>query len=83
MTTSAETVAPARWAQQWPPVYDASNRPPNDAQYWDRARETMSEDERNAVILGKIQAVMAWAYERSPFYRERWRAAGLEPGDVK
>ncbi|HTD36966.1 MAG TPA: AMP-binding protein [Candidatus Limnocylindrales bacterium] len=83
MTTSAEAVAPARSAQSWPPVYDRSYRPPNDAEYWDRARETMSEDERNAVILRKIQAVMAWAYERSPFYRERWRAAGLEPGDVK
>jgi phenylacetate-CoA ligase len=26
---------------------------------------------------------MAWAWERAPFYRERWSAAGLEPGDVR
>ena len=83
MIDTAETTPPAGSAHAWPPVYDPSYRPPNDAQYWDRARETMSEDERNAVILRKIQAVMAWAYERSPFYRERWRAVGLEPGDVQ
>jgi phenylacetate-CoA ligase len=83
MIHTAETAAPTGSAPAWPPVYDPSYRPPNDAQYWDRARETMSEDERNAVVLRKIQSVMAWAYERAPFYRERWRAAGLEPGDVK
>jgi len=43
----------------------------------------MSKEERDALILAKIQATMAWAWERAPFYRERWRAAGLEPGDVK
>ena len=67
----------------WPPVYDREFRPPADAPYWDAARETMSPDERNAVILRKIQGVMAWAWERAPFYRTRWRAAGLEPGDIR
>lgn len=67
----------------WPPVYDPSYRPANDEPYWDRARETMSGDERAAVILRKIQAVMRWAWERAPFYRTRWQAAGLEPGDIK
>ena len=67
----------------WPPVYDRAYRPPDEAVYWDAARETMSADERAAVVLRKIQAVMAWAWERAPFYRERWRAAGLEPGDVR
>ncbi len=67
----------------WPPAYDRSYRPADDAPYWDRARETMSADERAALILAKIQGVMAWAWERAPFYRTRWQAAGLEPGDVK
>jgi phenylacetate-CoA ligase len=66
----------------WPPAYDRTFRPPDDAPYWDRARETMSADERAEVILRKIQAVMAWAYERAPFYRARWSAAGLLPGDI-
>jgi phenylacetate-CoA ligase len=66
----------------WPPAPDPTYRPPDDAPYWDRARETMSADERAAVILAKIQGVMAWAWERAPFYRRRWQAAGFEPGDV-
>ncbi|MDB5092870.1 MAG: Phenylacetate--CoA ligase [Candidatus Eremiobacteraeota bacterium] len=69
--------------EHWPPAFDRSYRPADDAPYWDRARETMSADERAALILGKIQGVMAWAWERAPFYRTRWQAAGLEPGDVK
>jgi phenylacetate-CoA ligase len=67
----------------WPPVYDPTYRPPADAPYWDRARETMSADERNAHILAKIQAAMRWAWDRAPFYKQRWSAAGLEPGDVR
>jgi phenylacetate-CoA ligase len=69
--------------EHWPPAFDRSYRPADDAPYWDRARERMSADERAALILAKIQGVMAWAWERAPFYRTRWRAAGLEPGDVK
>jgi phenylacetate-CoA ligase len=69
--------------EHWPPAFDRSYRPADDAPYWDRARETMSADERSALILAKIQGVMAWAWERAPFYRTRWQAAGLEPGDVK
>src|SRR5665213_1499165 len=67
----------------WPPAYDPAYRPPSGAPYWDAALETLSEDERASVILEKIQRVMAWAYERAPFYRTRWQAAGLEPGDVR
>ena len=70
-------------AVAWPPVYDASYRPPADEPYWDRARETMPTQERDALILAKIQATMQWAWERAPFYRKRWEAAGLEPGDVR
>ncbi len=70
-------------AVAWPPVYDASYRPPADEPYWDRARETMPAQERDALILAKIQATMQWAWERAPFYRKRWEAAGLEPGDVR
>lgn len=70
-------------AGAWPPRYDRGYRPAAGEPYWDRARETMSSDERDALVLAKIQATMAWAWERAPFYRERWRAAGLEPGDVR
>ncbi|MBV9438683.1 MAG: phenylacetate--CoA ligase family protein, partial [Candidatus Eremiobacteraeota bacterium] len=67
----------------WPTVYPTSYRPHADEPYWDRRRETMSEDERAALILEKIRRVMQWAWERAPFYRDRWRAAGLELGDIR
>ncbi|MHB8146791.1 MAG: phenylacetate--CoA ligase family protein, partial [Vulcanimicrobiaceae bacterium] len=70
-------------AASWPPVYDRLYRPAPDERYWDRTRETMSPEERDARVLAKIRGVMAWAYERAPFYRTRWKAAGLEPGDVR
>lgn len=78
-------VSPAGLAQTgaWPTAYAADYRPSDGEPYWDRARETVSEDERAAVILEKIRRVMAWAYARAPFYRTRWDAVGLQPGDVK
>jgi phenylacetate-CoA ligase len=57
--------------------------PPAEARYWDAALETLPAEERDALVLAKIQKTMQWAYARSPFYRKRWSAAGLEPGDVK
>jgi len=75
--------ATAAGREPWPPHYDPDYRPHADDKYWDRARETMPAEERDAVILAKIQAVMSWAWERAPFYRKRWQAAGLEPGDVR
>jgi phenylacetate-CoA ligase len=67
----------------WPPQYDPEYRPHPSEPYWDRARETLSAVERDAVVLAKIQALMRYAWERAPFYRKRWEAAGLEPGDVR
>jgi len=67
----------------WPPEYDSRYRPQASEPYWDRGRETMSADERAAMILSKIQAVMRWAYEHAPFYRHRWSQIGLQPGDIR
>lgn len=53
------------------------------SQYWDKSLETMHPEQRDALVLGKIAKTMQWAWERAPFYRKRWRDAGLEPGDVK
>jgi phenylacetate-CoA ligase len=69
-------------AALWPPAPQPAYHPPADAAYWDRTRETMSPDERAALILARIQGLMAWAWEKAPFYRTRWQAAGLEPGDI-
>src|SRR5579872_4309949 len=57
--------------------------PARDARYWDEPLETMPSEEREKLILAKLQRTLAWAYQRAPFYRKRWSAVGLEPGDVK
>jgi phenylacetate-CoA ligase len=51
--------------------------------YWDARLETLPPEERDALVLAKIQKTMQWAYERSPFYRKHWSSAGLEPGDIR
>ena len=61
----------------------ATDRPRHDSPYWNAQLETASPEQRNELVLAKIQATMQWAYERSPFYKKRWQNAGLEPGDIK
>ena len=60
----------------WPPRYDPLVPAGADDPFWNRTRETMSSDERDAVILAKIQRRHAYAWERAPFYRTRWTASG-------
>ena len=69
---------------QWPPVYDPSYVPPPDEPYWNRGLETMDPGEREErVILPRLQAQLAYAYEESPFYRKKWDAAGVRPEDIR
>jgi phenylacetate-CoA ligase len=51
--------------------------------YWNPWLETLEPQRLRALQLKKFQRVLAWAYERSPYYRELYQAAGLEPGDVR
>lgn len=66
----------------WPPEYDETYRPPDDQIHWFPKRETMPPEQRDELVLARIQQVMAWCWERSPFYRAKWSAAGLELGDI-
>lgn len=66
----------------WPPAYDDGYLPPTGQPYWFPARETMPEGDRERLILRRIQRLMHYAYERSPFYREKWDAAGIHPSKV-
>jgi phenylacetate-CoA ligase len=69
---------------QWPPVYDPSYVPLPDEPYWNRGIETMDPGEREErVILPRLQAQLAYAYEESPFYRRKWDAAGVRPEDIR
>jgi phenylacetate-CoA ligase len=67
----------------WPPRYDPTWRPDPAAEYWAPALECAPPRARDEVILGKLRAQLAWAWERSPFYRRKWQAAGLAPASLK
>ncbi|MGH3555994.1 MAG: phenylacetate--CoA ligase family protein [Mycobacterium sp.] len=67
----------------WPPRYPHSYRPADEQAHWFPVRETMDPDDREERILTRIQQVMAYAWQRSPFYQRKWKAAGLEPGDIR
>ena len=51
--------------------------------YWNPAMETMPPEQLRALQLRKFQNILKWAYERSPFHRRLYAAAGIEPGDIK
>jgi phenylacetate-CoA ligase len=69
------------WA--WPTRYDPSYLPRSDDKYWFPERETMDPDRRDDLILERIVAVMSYAWEKSPFYREKWSEAGIHPSGIK
>ena len=51
-------------------------------------RESLAHDEWSAEGLAELNwnkrlAILKYAYENSPFYRQLYKEAGLEPGDVK
>jgi phenylacetate-CoA ligase len=50
---------------------------------WDGQHETMDRDQLRALQLERLQGMVARIFERIPFYRERLRVAGIEPGDIR
>jgi phenylacetate-CoA ligase len=68
---------------RWPPRYDETYRPADYEPYWFRDLETEPPQQREGRILRKLQAQVAWAYERSPFYRRKWHAAGVGPHTLR
>jgi phenylacetate-CoA ligase len=67
----------------WPPRYDPGYRPAPDAEYWRPELECADPARRDAVILEKLRSQVAYAWEKSPFYRAKWRAAGVSPGSLR
>lgn len=51
--------------------------------YWNEKAETMSRDELASHQLAKLKETVRWVYERSPFYRSKFDAAGIKPGDIE
>ncbi len=70
-------------AERWPPVYDEGYLPTPHERYWFRDRETMDPEERQGSILKRLRAQMEYAYTHAPLYQRKWKAAGVEPGDIK
>lgn len=51
--------------------------------YWDEARETMSPEERDKLILEQIKKQLNYVYQELPFYRKLYDSRGFKPEDVK
>jgi phenylacetate-CoA ligase len=52
--------------------------------YWNAELETMDPDEREqTVVLPKLRAQMAYAYQKSSFYKRKWNDAGIKPEDIR
>lgn len=68
----------------WPPEYDPGYRPALSKPFWDKEAETMDpEERRQKIILPKLQAQIAYTYEKAPLYRRKWDQAGIGPKDIR
>ena len=67
----------------WPPRYDPTWRPRDDAEHWAPDLECAPPARRDAVIFDKLRAQVTYAWEHSAFYRRHWEAAGVSPATLK
>lgn len=51
--------------------------------YWDQEMETLNREALDQIQLIRFQKQFAYVYENSSFYRDKYQAAGIEPGDIK
>lgn len=51
--------------------------------YWHRETETLERGALEALQLERFRERMQYVCQRSPFYREKYAAAGVAPGDVR
>ena len=45
-------------------------------------RESWSPEDMHSYVAARLQSLLLWSYTTVPYYRDRWRAAGLEAGDL-
>ncbi|HEY7062048.1 MAG TPA: phenylacetate--CoA ligase family protein [Chloroflexota bacterium] len=57
--------------------------PPRPRDYWSPFAERMPRDQIRALQLRRLQALVGWAYTRSPFWRRRLDAAHVTPEQIK
>jgi phenylacetate-CoA ligase len=58
-------------------------RPPNDQTLWNPAIETLSAEALRELQWRRLGPQLRYDYERSPFYRAKFAAAGMTPDDVR
>ncbi|MCL1890122.1 MAG: phenylacetate--CoA ligase, partial [Desulfovibrionaceae bacterium] len=51
--------------------------------YWNKPIETMERERLRAIQLEKLIATVQNVYANVPHYREKMRAKGILPGDIK
>jgi phenylacetate-CoA ligase len=54
-----------------------------EAKFWNRHTETMPRAKLDALHLHRLQALCHYVYERSAFFRKKFDAARLKPGDIR
>lgn len=54
-----------------------------DENFWNRHTETMPRAQLDALHLQRLQALVHYVYERSPFYRNKFDDARLKPSDIR
>jgi len=54
-----------------------------DRKYWDERMETIGSEDLKALELEELRKQVKYVYERSPFYKEKFKKAGVSPEDIK
>src|SRR5712672_3063487 len=69
--------------RSWPPRYEPAYRPGPDEECWLPETERAAPEQRDELILSKLRGQVRWAWERSPFYRRKWKEAGVSPDSLR
>ena len=51
--------------------------------YFDQVTETLPREQLAALQVQKLQAMMGEMWGKNQFYTHKWKAAGVEPGDIR
>src|SRR5581483_7542632 len=60
-----------------------SSAPRRDRGYWNPRTELMPRPELEALQLHRLQRIVSWAHDRSPFWRRKLDAAGVSPDAIQ
>jgi len=61
----------------------SARAPDPNRRFWNEEVETRSEEQIRDIQMDKIRKQFKRCYKRSPYYRAKLDAAGVEPGDIK